>query len=72
MRTLFREQDSDEAVLAPMLKELRVVPDAVIYSLATGPADKVISMSSRQYNVSRINDAIRCTGDVVQSRLQVD
>jgi manganese/zinc/iron transport system substrate-binding protein len=72
VRTLFREQDSDEAVLAPMLKELRVVPDAVIYSLATGPADKIISMSSRQYNVSRISDAIRCTGDVVQSRLQVD
>jgi ABC-type Zn uptake system ZnuABC Zn-binding protein ZnuA len=72
VRTLFREQDSDEAVLAPMLKELRVVPDAVIYSLATGPADKVVSLSSRQYNVSRISDAIRCTGDVVQSRLQID
>ena len=72
VRTLFREQDSDEAVLAPMLNDLRVVPDTVIYSLATGPADKVVSLSSRQYHVSRISDAIRCTGDIVQSRLQVD
>ena len=70
--TLFREQDTDEAVLRSLLKEYRIDPAPVIYSLATAPPGTSHGIASRQYDVSGVVDAIRYTGDIIQSRLQVD
>ena len=70
--TLFREQDTDEAVLRTLLRGHRIDPAPLIYSLATAPAGTRHGIASRQYEVSGVVDALRYTGDIIQSRLQVD
>jgi manganese/zinc/iron transport system substrate-binding protein len=70
--TLFHEQDTNETVLAALLLGSKVVTGPVIYSLALPAAGTFHTIATKRYDVTAINDAIRYTGDVVQSKLQID